>query len=108
MSDAEPTPDVLRLYLGRPYRYHGRDRQGNRVERGLYAPLFFVHHGRTCTDMVCYVGLDGADRGKHYVCELNDWEQRFTLVEGVAPEPALVGRRPVPRVAGAYSTGSGV
>ncbi len=105
MIDAEPTPDVLRLYLGRPYR-HSRG--------GLYAPLGFVRHARSATDMVLYVGLDGRERGRHYVCELSDWEARFTLAKETHPEPrvlhraTIVAERPPRRVAGAFSSGSGV
>ncbi len=101
MSTADLTPVTLRLYLGQPYRYHHVDASGSRVEASLYAPLFFVYHGRTDTDMVCYVGLDGEDQGQRFVCELSDWELRF---ERVVEKKQATQKR----VAGAYNAGSGV
>ncbi len=105
MIDAEPTPDVLHLYLGQPYRYS---------RGGLYAPLFFATCAQSDTPKIVYVGLDGADKGNHYLCSLNDWELRFTLAKETAPEPrvlhraTIVAERPPRRVAGAFSSGSGV
>ncbi len=108
MNDAEPTPDVLRLFLGRPYRYS---------RGGLYAPLFFATCAQSDTPKVVCVGLDGTDEGRHFVCSLTDWELRFTLAEETAlpaPSPRVLHRttlaveRPSRRVAGAFSSGSGV
>ncbi len=105
MIDDKPTPDVLRLYLGHPYRYS---------RGGLYAPLFFAKCAQSHTLKVVYVGLDGADEGEHYLCSLSDWELRFTLVEKTVPKPpvlhraTLVAQRPPRRVAGAFTSGLGV
>lgn len=95
------TPVVLRLHLGRPYRYS---------RGGLYAPLFFVTCAQSDTEKVCYVGLDGPDRGRRFVCSEIDWLLRFTLVELVEPPESPRGADPRPpgRVAGKYSAGSGV
>ncbi len=105
MNNTEPTPDVLRLFLDRPYRYS---------RGGLYAPLFFATCAQSHTCKVVYVGLDGADESKHYLCSLSDWELRFTLAEETASKPRVLHRttlaveRPSRRVAGAFSSGSGV
>jgi hypothetical protein len=93
---------VLRLHLGCAYRYrHG----------GHYAPLFIAYHGRSASEFVAYVGLDGKDEGKHFVCELGDFDLRFTLVEETAPDAPAA--EPVPerlprKVAGMFTHGSGV
>lgn len=86
-------PVAVSLCFGRAYRY----RRGRH-----YAPLFVVSHGRTATEFVCYVGLDGKDKGKHFVCELGDWDLRFTLVA------ETVAQRLPRKVAGAFTSGSGV
>ncbi len=107
MNNAEPTPDVLLLFLGNPYRYS---------RGGLYAPLFVATCAQSDTPKVVYVGLDGKDEGKHYLCSLTDWDLRFTLAEEAPEAPALpvlhratiVTQSPPRRVAGAFSSGSGV
>jgi hypothetical protein len=98
-----PRPEVFRIYPGQPYRYHRLDSGGNTVWGTHYAPLFFAECAQSRTDKVVYVGLDGADRGKHFLCSLTDWELRFTRVR-----PKEVPAGSSEKIAGAFLAGSGV
>jgi hypothetical protein len=85
--------DTLELTFGATYRFN---------RGGHYSPLFVAYHARQNQEVIAYVGLDGRDQGRHFVCTLGDWQIRFTLVSESASE------RPPEKIAGLYSAGSGV
>jgi hypothetical protein len=99
--------EFFRIIVGRDYRFH-QLRQVNRdvvsfvedVELGLYRVLNFVQDGITLQCRVVYEGLDGADQGKWFTCSLNNFANRFRLIEdGKPPEeliPRVSGLQPAP------------
>ena len=101
--------EVGRIVPGGVYRFHEKrviNRKGNRViedvEFDLYRVEGFGVDGMTRREVVVYIGLDGADAGRLFVCPPWDFVMKFNAVPEEKPEPLPE------KMAGTIPTGSGV
>jgi hypothetical protein len=88
-----------RVCLGEVYLYEPSD--------ALYRPLKMAYHARQDQDLIVYEGLNGPDEGLWFCCTLNDWSIRFTRYKEPSIPELVVEEKPVEKVAGKFTPGSG-
>lgn len=83
---------VADLVPGDVYRFRGFRAAGGgwAAEPGNYRLVGCGTHVYTHQPVVVFVGTDGTDAGKLYVCGLEDWTRNFDAPERRPPEPAPV------------------